>query len=128
MRKTFVLPLLTALPALLTACQSEVAIDRYQRLQFNSYRECREYYQPQIAQGLQNPCARSGSAGVYYGPYTYNSGASQRYVGYDAGGNRLSTGLSYDGKRGTYGSFKVGGVSRGGLTSTARGSGGSFGG
>ena len=135
MTRKFVLPLLATLPALLVSCRDEVDISRYQRLQFNSYDECLRYYRPQIAQGLQNPCARSnstyvsggGSAFYYYGPYSYNQSGTQRYVGYDTGGHPASTGLSYDSKSGRYGSFKAGGTSRGGLTSSAR-SGGSRGG
>ncbi|GGI71121.1 hypothetical protein [Deinococcus wulumuqiensis] len=132
MTKTFVLPLLAALPALLVSCRDDVDISRYQRMQFNSYQECAAYYRAQIQQGLQNPCARSssvsgsGASFMYYGPYYYNQSGTQRYVGYDASGNPAPTGLSYDSKRGSYGSFKAGGTRRGGLTSSARS--GGFGG
>lgn len=134
MTKKFVLPLLAALPALLSSCSREVPIDRYQRLSFNSYDECLRYYRPQIAQGLQNPCYRDTptSSGFAYihGPYFYNMGATTRYMGYSSSGAPLGTGLTYNSKSGRYGSFKAGGTSRGGFTSSSRGSGssGSYGG
>lgn len=133
MTKKFALPLLAALPALLVSCRNSVDTSNYQRLGFNSYQECATYYRVQISQGLKNPCVRSsgGSSGSvrFYGPYYTNSGSSTRYVGYDAGGKPASTGLTYDTKSGRYGSFKAGGTSRGGFTSSGRSSShGSFGG
>ena len=139
MTKKFALPLLAALPTLLVSCRSnDVDISRYQRMQFNSYEDCPRYYRPQVAQGLQNPCARSsrtylsgGGTHFYYsGPYYYNQNGTQRYVGYDSSGNPASSGLTYNSKSGRYGSFKTGGTSRGGFTTSARSSGshGGFGG
>lgn len=137
MTKKFALPLLSALPALLVSCQDTVDTSRYQRLGFNSYQQCATYYRVQISQGLKNPCVRSGGGssggggggGRFYGPYYTNSGSTTRYVGYDAGGNPASTGLSYDSKSGRYGSFKAGGTSRGGFTGSGRSSSrGGFGG
>ena len=132
MRKTFHLPLLAALPALLVGCDDDDDYSRYQRLGYNSYAECLRAYQVQIAQGLGNPCYRnsSGSGGFfYYGPYFYTSGRTTRYLGYTPSGGIDQRGLTYDAAKGRYGSFKASGVtvSRGGLTSSRRSS-GSFGG
>ncbi|SMB90862.1 hypothetical protein [Deinococcus hopiensis] len=130
MRKTFHLPLLAALPALLASCAHD-DYSRYSRVSYNSYEDCRRAYAAQIAQGLRNPCYRSssGSSFFYYGPYFYSSGSTTRYLGYTPSGGIDERGMSYDARKGAYGSFKARGVSisRGGLTSSGR-SRGSFGG
>ena len=128
MNKTFYLPFLSALAAVTVSCNDRVTIDQYQRLQFNSYAECVRYYQAQINAGLQNPCyqvqSSHTSSFIYFGPYFYNTGGTVRYLGYTPQGQPASSGLSYDQKRRTYGSFKAGGTQRGGFGSRS----GSFGG
>ncbi len=129
MRKTFHLPLLAALPALLAACgDDDLDLDRYKRVKYSSYSQCVAENRVYMERGLQNPCQKTG--GGFYGPYMYFGGGWTRYLGYTASGGVAPTGLQYDTKKGTYGSFKAPGVSRGGLTSTgrARSSSGSFGG
>lgn len=130
MSKSFSLPLLAALPALLVGCGDDDDFSRYQRTRYNSYEECRLAYQVQINQGLSSPCYRSSSGGsfFYFGPYFYTYGSTTRYLGYTSSGGVDTRGLSYDSKRGSYGSFKASGVSRGGFTSGSRGRSGSFGG
>ena len=93
-------------------------------------------YSAQVRNGLTNPCQKStgstgesgtSSGGRYWGPYTYQDGKSTRFVGYSPRSLPASSGLSYDVKKGTYGSFKAPGVSRGGFTTSSR-VGGSLGG
>lgn len=136
MSKTFHLPLLASLPALLAACgDRDDDLNRYSRLQYATYQECIAANQAVIEQGLQNPCAEEDDVGLkkkrYYGPYTLIASGLTRYVGYSSlRGGPLSSGLTYDSKKGSYGTFKAP-VSRGGLTSSARAassSSGSFGG
>ncbi|MFC4426084.1 hypothetical protein [Deinococcus navajonensis] len=124
MRKSFQLPLLSSLPALLLACGDRDDLGRYNRVQYSSYEQCMQANRAAVQQGLSNPCQKSGRAA--YGPYIRYLGASTRYVGYTASGGVATSGLNYD-KQGRVSSFKAPGVSRGGFTSSAR-SGGSFGG
>lgn len=124
MRKTFHLPLLAALPAVLAACGDNPDLDRYQRVKYNSYSQCERENRIYVQQGLSTPCQKT--SGGYYGPYMYFGSGRTRYVGYTSSGGVSPSGLEYDAKRGTYGSFKAPGVSRGGFTSTGRA--GSFGG
>ena len=128
MSKVFRLPLLAALPVLLGACARETVIDNYQRRHFNTYAECMAYYQPQIAQGLQNPCARVATpGGGFYGPYFLITSGFTRYVGYNSSGYPSSTGLKLDSKSGRYSSFSPNTrASRGGFGGSRGG--GSFGG
>ncbi|PJI52482.1 hypothetical protein CTI14_41615, partial [Methylobacterium radiotolerans] len=96
---------------------------------YASYQECLIANQQLIQQGLQNPCTEEDDdtdlfkkKKKYYGPLFYAGSGSTRYVGYSGryGGVLSGSGLTYDSKKGSYGSFKAP-VSRGGLTSTARG-------
>ena len=132
MTKTFRLPLLSALPALLVACGKDATLDRYSRQSYNSYADCQRMYSAQIRNGLSYPCQQStgstggggsSSSGRYWGPYTYQDGHRTHFVGYSPSGLPASSGLSYDTKKGTYGSFKAPGVSRGGFTTSSRSSG-----
>lgn len=130
MTKTFRLPLLSALPALLVACGSDIDLDRYHRQSYNSYADCQRMYSAQMRNGLDHPCQKStssaggsSSSGRYWGPYTYQDEKSTRFVGYSPSGLPASSGLSFDTKKGTYGSFKAPGVSRGGFTTSSRASG-----
>ncbi|BDP42313.1 hypothetical protein DAETH_22820 [Deinococcus aetherius] len=129
MSKTFHLPLLATLPALLAACgDNDLDLDRYKRTKYTSYEQCRLANQDVIRQGLRNPCQKT--SGGFYGPYILLGSGLTRYVGYTSSGGVAPTGLTHDSKRGTYGSFKAP-VSRGGFTSTGRAgssSSGSFGG
>ncbi|WP_102126242.1 hypothetical protein [Deinococcus planocerae] len=127
MRKTFHLPLLATLPALLAACggDDDLDLDRYKRTSYSSYQRCLAENRVYIERGMQNPCQKSGRS--YYGPYMYFGSSTTRYVGYTPSGGLASTGLTYDSKKGTYGSFKAP-VSRGGFTSTSRASSSSSGG
>ncbi|PIH00079.1 hypothetical protein [Deinococcus sp. UR1] len=122
MSKSFTLPLMAALPALLASCGND--LDRYSRTTYGSYEQCIIANRVLIQQGLRNPCVRhTGSS--YYGPYVLIAGGSTRYVGYNNLGKVSGAGLTFDSKRGSYGSFKAP-VSRGGFTSSSRS--GSFGG
>ena len=122
MSKSFTLPLMAALPALLASCGND--LDRYSRTTYGSYEQCIIANQVLIQQGLSNPCVRhTGSS--YYGPYVLIAGGSTRYVGYNNLGKVSGAGLTFDSKRGSYGSFKAP-VSRGGFASSSRS--GSFGG
>ncbi|MBZ9714527.1 hypothetical protein [Deinococcus multiflagellatus] len=117
MRKRFTLPLLAALPAVLAACNDDLDLDRYSRVRYNSYADCLAANRTMINRGLSNPCQKS--SGGYYGPYARIVGSTTRYIGYSSSGGLSSSGLTYDSKKGTYGSFKAP-VSRGGFTSSAR--------
>lgn len=133
MKKVFVIPLLASLPALLSGCADNPDISRYQRVGYNSYAECMAAYRTQISQGLQNPCTQNRSfvsgGYLFYGPYLFNSGRDTRYVGYDSSGQPARDGLRVNTAKGTFGSFKAAGTSRGGFTSASRSrGGGSFGG
>ncbi|MFW8627749.1 hypothetical protein [Deinococcus sp. ME38] len=122
MSKSFTLPLLAALPALLASCGND--LDRYSRTTYSSYEQCLIANRVLIERGLSNPCQyRTG--GGYYGPYVLIAGGISRYVGYDRLGKVSGAGLTYDSKRGSYGNFKAP-VSRGGFMSGSRS--GSFGG
>ena len=131
MSKTFRLPLLAALPAVLTGCGGDPDLNQYRRTAFNSYAECVRAYQPQIDRGLQNPCqktARTGGGFFYYGPYFFAGRGNTRYLGYDRGGGVAGQGLSLD-SRGNARTFSKPGTGRGGFTSGSRSrGGGSFGG
>lgn len=116
MSKTFTLPLLAALPALLASCGND--LDRYSRGQYTTYEQCLNANRSVIQQGLTNPCQKRSSGG-YYGPYVFIAGGLTRYVGYTSAGGLSGRGLTYDSKKGTYGSFKAP-VSRGGFTSSSR--------
>lgn len=127
--KTFHLPMLASLPVLLAGCGDSDDLSRYNRMQYASYQECLIANQQLIQQGLQNPCTEEDDdtdlfkkKKKYYGPLFYAGSGSTRYVGYSgrSGGVLSDSGLTYDSKKGSYGSFKAP-VSRGGLTSTARG-------
>lgn len=122
MRKIFHIPLLTALPTLLTGCQHEPNISQYQRVTYNSFAQCMEAYRPQILQGLQNPCYQSrvsvGGGFVYYGPYIYNGGGTTRYLGYNSSGQPASTGLLFN-QKGVGRSFTIS-TRRGGFSSSHR--------
>lgn len=121
MRKTFHLPLLAALPALLVACgDDDLDLDRYKRTKYTSYQQCRLANQDAIQRGLQNPCQKT--SGGFYGPYLLLRAGLTRYVGYTRSGGVASSGLTYDSRTGKTSSFKAPGVSRGGLTSTGRAS------
>ncbi|ACO46665.1 hypothetical protein DEDE109153_16170 [Deinococcus deserti] len=127
MRKSFHLPLLSALPALLVACGGDDDdLSRYNRVEYASYQQCMVANQAYIEQGLENPCAEEDDdldlykKKKYYGPFLYYTGSGTRFVGYTSSGGISPRGLTYDSKKGTYGSFKAP-VSRGGLTSSARG-------
>ncbi|WP_221088492.1 hypothetical protein [Deinococcus aquaedulcis] len=120
MRKRFSLPLLAALPAVLSACGDDLDLDRYSRVRYNSYADCLTANRSMINRGLSNPCQKSsGSGGGYYGPYARIVGSTTRYIGYTSSGGLSGSGLTYDSKKGTYGSFKAP-VSRGGFTGSAR--------
>ncbi|WP_155297560.1 hypothetical protein [Deinococcus kurensis] len=122
MSKSFTLPLLAALPALLASCGND--LDRYSRTTYGSYEQCLIANRVLIDRGLSNPCVyRTG--GGYYGPYVRIVSGTTRYVGYDRLGKVSGAGLTFDSKRGSYGSFKAP-VSRGGFMSGSRS--GSFGG
>ncbi|MFN4250492.1 hypothetical protein [Deinococcus sp.] len=122
MSKSFTLPLMAALPALLASCGND--LDRYSRTTYGSYEQCIIANRVLIQQGLRNPCvSRTGSG--FYGPYVLIAGGTTRYVGYDNLGKVSGAGLTFDSKRGSYGSFKAP-VSRGGFASSSRS--GSFGG
>lgn len=131
MSKTFRLPLLAALPAVLAGCGGDPDLNQYRRTSFNSYAECVRAYQPQIARGLQNPCqktARTGGGSFYYGPYFFAGRGNTRYLGYDRSGGVAGQGLSFDSK-GSVRTFSKPGTGRGGFTSGSRSrGGGSFGG
>ena len=125
--KTFHLPLLASLPTLLAGCGDADDLSRYNRMQYASYQECLTANQQLVQQGLQNPCSEEEDSDFYrkkryYGPLFYAGSGRTRYVGYASrsGGLLSGSGLTYDSKKGSYGSFKAP-VSRGGLTSTARG-------
>ncbi|PTA69537.1 hypothetical protein [Deinococcus arcticus] len=117
MRKRFTLPLLAALPAVLAACDDDLDLDRYSRVRYNSYAECLAINRVMVNRGLRNPCQKS--SGGYYGPYARIVGSTTRYIGYTSSGGLSGAGLTYDSKKGTYGSFKAP-VSRGGFTSSSR--------
>ena len=128
MRKSFHLPLLSALPVLLVACGGDDDdLSRYNRVQYASYQQCMTANQAYIQQGLENPCTEEDNLDLYkkkkkyFGPYLLYTAAGTRFVGYLRSGAVSSRGLTYDSKKGTYGSFKAP-VSRGGMTSSARAS------
>jgi hypothetical protein len=133
MSKTFRLPLLAALPALLASCGSDPDLGQYRRTSFNSYSDCVRAYQTQVDRGLQNPCqktVRTGGGFFYYGPYFFAGRGNTRYLGYDRSGSGgvAGQGLSFDSK-GNARTFSKPGTSRGGFTSGSRSrGGGSFGG
>lgn len=120
MSKTFHLPLLAALPALLASCGDDIDLDRYKRTKYTSYQQCRLANQAAIQRGLQNPCQKT--SGGFYGPYIYLAGRTTRYLGYTAAGALARSGLTYDSRKGSASTFKAPNVSRGGLTSTGRAS------
>ncbi|MEF2276922.1 hypothetical protein V3W47_01345 [Deinococcus sp. YIM 134068] len=119
MSKSFHLPLLAALPALLVACgDDDLDLDSYKRTKYTSYQQCRLANQEAIQRGLRNPCQKT--SGGFYGPYLLLASGLTRYVGYTAAGRVASTGLTYNTRTGKATSFKAPGVARGGLTSTGR--------
>ncbi|MBZ9749537.1 hypothetical protein K7W42_01540 [Deinococcus sp. HMF7604] len=117
MSKRFTLPLLAALPAVLAACGDDLDLDRYSRVRYNSYAECLAVNRAMTSRGLPNPCQKT--SGGIYGPYARIVGGTTRYIGYTSSGALSGSGLTYDSKKGTYGSFKAP-VSRGGFTSSSR--------
>lgn len=97
MKKTFDLPLLAALPALLPALLSSCGPDQgkqvdtsgMSRQAFKTEAECRAYYKLQIEQGLQNPCNREQRAGgggfIYFGPWFGSMGSISSRGGFNSG-------------------------------------------
>ncbi|GHF48414.1 hypothetical protein HNQ07_002649 [Deinococcus metalli] len=122
--KTFHLPLLAALPAVLAACgPGGVDTAGYNRWSYTSYQQCLDANRALLTQGLSNPCQRSGS--TYFGPYIRVFNGSRQYLGYDGSGKTVAGGVTYDPVRGSYGTFRAP-VSRGGFLGSSRS--GSFGG
>lgn len=101
MKKRFYLPLLTALPALLSSCSSpQDNINNYRRTSYPTYEECMRANQYYVAQGMVNPCQRQTGSTYVHGPYMHWSGSTSRAIGYTSTGDLDRRAYTYDQKTG----------------------------
>lgn len=123
--KTFHLPLLAALPALMASCASPAGdVNDYQRNSYATYEECVQANQKYIDQGMQNPCTRNQTAGGYYGPWFFFwGGGLGRVVGYNADGSSSRSGYQVDRSGRLTGRFQAPQISRGGFSTGTRSAG-----
>ena len=123
--KRFHLPLLAALPAVLSGCQSYNYVNNYTRTSYPTYQACLAASQPYIAQGVPNPCVMQQVGGVYmyYGPWMYFGGGYTRVVGYDSDGRMSRQGTTFDRTGRATGRFAAPKVTRGGFSTGSRSSG-----
>lgn len=123
--KRFHLPLLAALPAVLSGCQSYNYINNYTRTSYPTYEACLLASQGYLAQGIPNPCVAQQVGGVYmyYGPWMYFGGGYTRVVGYDYDGRMSRQGVNFDRNGRATGRFAAPKVTRGGFSTGSRSSG-----
>ena len=122
--KTFHLPLLAALPALMASCTAPSGtVNDYQRTTYATYEDCVRANQTYVNQGMHNPCARNQTSGGYFGPWFFWGGGVGRVVGYNADGSASRSGYQVDKSGRLTGRFQAPQISRGGFSTGSRSAG-----